>query len=87
VDVVLVVVVTVLLVTTVLLVVLLVGLVRQLKLMGRSLQGLNEAMAPKLEAIARGTDDARRRVDALTELQARLQGERPNRKAGARLRG
>jgi hypothetical protein len=87
VDVVLVVVVTTLLVTTVLLVVLLVGLVKQLGVVGRSLQELNESMAPKLDVITRGTDEARRRLDAITEVQAKLLAEQPNRRAGARLRG
>jgi predicted PurR-regulated permease PerM len=82
-----VVVVTIMLVTSVLLVVLLVGLFRQLRVVARSLQELNAAVAPGLEAVQRGSDQAQRRLDALAELQARIQQERPNARPGARLRG
>jgi predicted PurR-regulated permease PerM len=81
-----VVVVTIMLVTSVLLVVLLVGLFQQLRVLARSLQELNAAVAPGLEAIQRGSDEAQRRLEALAEQQARIQGARPNQGAGARLR-
>ena len=74
------------LVTSVLLVVLLIGLFRQLRVLVRSLFELNAAMAPKLEVIQRGSDEAQRRLDALAELQARIQQERPRGGPGARLR-
>jgi predicted PurR-regulated permease PerM len=86
VGVVLVVVVTILLVTSVLLVVLLVGLVRQLQVVARSLQRVSDMLTPRLAVIQREAEEAQRRADALAQLQADLGGDRPSQKAGARLR-
>jgi predicted PurR-regulated permease PerM len=79
-------VVTILLVTSVLLVVLLVGLVRQLQVVARSLQNLGNMLTPRLAVIQREAEEAEQRMQALAELQANLAGDQPTPEAGARLR-
>jgi hypothetical protein len=70
----------------VLLVVLLVGLVRQLQVVVRSLQNLGNMLTPRLAVIQREAEEAELRAQALAELQANLRGDQPTPRAGARLR-